>query len=100
VSRFAVTLALVVPLAGCGVGQIFGPGSSFPSDLEADANCVAGQLVGGNLNPTSVAADCSMPLDQTFSDLWTFLVDALSNKGKLTPAQGAAARAGLKAVAP
>lgn len=93
-------LSALLCLAACGVGQIFGPGSNVPGDLESDASCVAGQLISGNINPTSVAAACSMQVDQTFSDLWTFLVNSLGKKGKLSPTQVVTAKESLaKAVA-
>jgi hypothetical protein len=85
-------------LTACGVGQIFGPGSPIPNDLQADANCVANQLLAGDLNPGAVAAACSMQMDQTFADLWAFLVDALGKNGKLSPADQAMARENMKAV--
>ena len=80
-------LACLPSLAACGAGQIFGPGSVIPADLQADANCVATQLIGGDVNPITIASACAIPENTTLTDLVSWLVKSLGAKGKLTPSQ-------------
>lgn len=72
--------ALVLALAGCGAGQIFGPGSPLPGDLQAEENCVAGQLLSGNTDPVAVLGKCGIPEGKLATDLFAYLLDALGIK--------------------
>jgi hypothetical protein len=93
--RRAIGIGLLLLATSCGKGEIFGPQSSIPPDLQALANCVANQLFLGDLNPAQVANACTAPMDQTFADLWNFLVDALLKGGKLTPSNATTAHTNM-----
>jgi hypothetical protein len=90
-------LVAVVCLVACGPGQLFGPGSKMPADLQAEAECVTAQLVAGNTNVVNIAMVCSAQENQAFSDLVSWLVTSLESKGTLAPAKAASVRANLAA---
>jgi hypothetical protein len=86
-ARLAAGLAVAACLlfvAGCGKGEIFGPGSPITADANNDAVCFAQQLEAGNLNFVSVLSACSVTETKTIEDLWTFVVDAITDQGKIS----------------
>lgn len=74
----------------CGTGQIFGPGSALPSDLQAQENCASAQVLAGNTNVASIVVSCGAQNDATFLDLLGWLTKAFAAKGTITPAKAAA----------
>jgi hypothetical protein len=90
-----VLLVISATQAACGAGQLFGPGSAVPADLQAEADCVAKQLLGGVTSVPAIAVACKVQEDQTFADLTSWLVTSLFRKGQLAAPEADTVRAGL-----
>jgi hypothetical protein len=66
-------LVFALGLALCGCAAVKADTNLTP-DLQNDANCVAGQVLAGNLNPISVEAACLPGQLTTVVDLLEALV--------------------------
>lgn len=91
------SVKLVMAVSACGPGQLFGPGSALPSDMEADAACVTKEVISGDLDPAKVLVACALQEGQTFDDLWAWVVNSLKSKGKLTAEKATTAMKNMEA---
>lgn len=88
---------LMVTQTACGAGEIFGPGSAIPSDLQAEENCASAQVLSGNTDPTSIITVCSAQTDQTFSDLLAWIVNGLLKKGQISATRASTIQSAIAA---
>ena len=90
-------IASAFAIFGCGTGQIFGPGSNIPGDLQAEEECVSTELLPPKSvsDPVAIALACAVPEDQALVDLMGWLAKAFAAKGKITPVQLDAISSGI-----
>jgi hypothetical protein len=67
--------------------------SNVPAATQALEECVAGQLISGDIDPATIAVACSVQESTEFADLVVFLASQLEAAGKIPVGTAAKARA-------